>query len=310
MRVACVEASRSGRLKEKLRRASEWMKKCTMCPRMCRVDRMAGDRGFCRTGKFAEVASFGPHYGEERPLVGRGGSGTIFFSHCNLFCEFCQNYDISQGGEGMPVGPEELAGMMLALQSRGCHNINFVTPTHVIQPILAALLIAVENGLNIPLVYNCGGYERDSALKLLDGIVDIYMPDFKFWDPEAALGLCNAPDYPERARRAILEMHRQVGDLVLDERGVAQRGLLVRHLVMPNGLAGTAEVVDFIATRISAQTYINIMDQYHPCGKALTNPAINRRITNAEFREAMEAALRAGLTRLDERHKHWITVEM
>jgi putative pyruvate formate lyase activating enzyme len=271
---------------------------------------MTGERGFCRTGKLAVVASYGPHYGEERPLVGRGGSGTVFFSHCNLFCDFCQNYDISHGGEGMTVSAEDLAEIMLALQKKGCHNINFVTPSHVIQPILEALPIAVEKGLNLPLVYNCGGYERVSALKLLDGIVDIYMPDFKFWDPGAARELCDAPDYPERARHALREMHRQVGDLVLDESGVARRGVLVRHLVMPNGLAGTGEIVDFIAAQISIQTYINIMDQYHPCGSAPANRAINRRITSAEFREALDAAAKAGLTRIDDRHRHWITVEL
>jgi len=303
MSAAYIKAYRSGRLEEALRRASRWMKKCTLCPRMCRVDRMAGETGFCRTGKLAVVASYGPHYGEERPLVGSRGSGTIFFSHCNLFCDFCQNFDVSHGGEGRPVGPEDLAEIMLTLQKNGCHNINFVTPSHVIQPIIEALVIAVEKGLHVPLVYNCGGYERVSALRLLDGIVDIYMPDFKFWAPGAARELCNAPDYPERAREAIREMHRQVGDLVLDGRGVAQRGLLVRHLVMPKGLSGTAEIADFIATRISAQTYINIMDQYHPCGRALSNSTINRRITSAEFRQALDAALKAGLTRLDDRRR-------
>ncbi len=309
MSAAYIEAYRSGRMKEALRRASMWMKRCTMCPRMCRVDRMAGERGFCKTGRLAELASYGPHYGEERPLVGRSGSGTIFFSHCNLLCVFCQNYDISQGKEGTPIGPESLAEIMLDLQNRGCHNINFVTPSHVIQPILDALAIAVEKGLEVPLVYNCGGYERVSALKLLDGIVDIYMPDFKFWDPAAATELCSAPDYPDRARLALREMHRQVGDLVLDGRGVAQRGVLVRHLVMPDGLAGTSEIVDFIAKEISVQTYVNIMDQYHPCGQALKHRKINRRLTAAEFRQALDAAAKAGLTRLDERHRHWMELE-
>jgi putative pyruvate formate lyase activating enzyme len=310
MSVAYVEAYRSGKLEEKVRRASQWMKKCTLCPRMCKVDRMAGSRGFCRTGKFAEVASYGPHYGEERPLVGRGGSGTIFFSNCNLLCEFCQNYDISQGRAGMPVSPDDLAEIMLSLQKRGCHNINFVTPTHVIQPILEALSIAVEKGLEVPLVYNCGGYERVPALKLLDGIVDIYMPDVKFWSPAAALELCRAPDYPHRAREALREMHRQTGDLVMDESGIAKKGLLVRHLVMPNGIAGTAEIVDFIAKQISHKTYVNIMDQYHPCGRAHANRALNRRITSEEFRQALDAAVQTGLTRLDDRHRHWITMEL
>ncbi len=310
MDAAYIEAYRSGRLEKALRRASEWMKKCTLCPRMCRVNRVADEKGFCRTGKLAVVASYGPHYGEERPLIGRGGSGTIFFSHCNLFCVFCQNYDISHGGEGTPIGPEELAEIMLSLQKNGCININFVTPSHVIQQILEALPIAVQRGLNVPLVYNCGGYERVSALKLLDGIVDIYMPDFKFWDQEAAREFCGAPDYPERARAALREMHRQVGDLVLDGSGRAQRGVLVRHLVMPGGLAGTPELVDFIAKEVSAHTYVNIMDQYHPCGEASGNSAINRRITHAEFRQALEAAEKAGLTRLDDRHRHWITIEL
>ncbi|MCL5405655.1 MAG: radical SAM protein [Deltaproteobacteria bacterium] len=306
MNAAYIEAYRSGRLEQSLARASRWMSKCTLCPRMCRVDRMAGETGFCKTGKLAVVASFGPHYGEERPLVGRGGSGAVFFSFCNLSCQFCQNYDISHGGEGSPVGPEQLAEIMLALQKMGCHNINLVTPTHVIQPILQALLFAVEKGLRVPLVYNCGGYERVAALKLLEGIVDIYMPDFKFWDTETARELCGAPDYPSRAREALREMHRQVGELVCDESGVARRGVLVRHLVMPNGLAGTAEIVGFIAARISTRTYVNIMDQYHPCGMAFFNEAINRRITRAEFNQALEAARKAGLTRLDNRPGRWI----
>ncbi len=309
MNALYVEAYRSGRMGEALARASRWMRKCTMCPRMCRVDRLAGETGFCKTGKLAVVASFGPHYGEERPLVGRGGSGTIFFSHCNLSCAFCQNFDISHGGEGAPAGPRELAEIMLSLQDKGCHNINLVSPTHVIEPVLGALRVAVENGLCVPLVYNCGGYERVPALKLLEGIVDIYMPDFKFWDSSAALRLCGAPDYPARAREALREMHRQVGELVLDDRGVARKGVLVRHLVMPGGLAGTAGIAGFIADQISTGTYVNIMDQYRPCGRALEHEAINRGITREEFREALEAAQKAGLTRLDQAHKRWMASE-
>ncbi|MFZ2448162.1 MAG: radical SAM protein [Syntrophobacteraceae bacterium] len=310
MGLSYIAAYRDGRLHEAIRRASLWMRKCTLCPRLCNVDRMSDEKGYCKTGRRAVVASFGPHCGEERPLVGKNGSGTIFFSHCNLFCVFCQNYDISHGGEGTPAGPEELAGVMLSLQRRGCHNINFVTPSHVIYPILEALPIAIEGGLDVPLVYNCGGYERVAALKLLDGIVDIYMPDFKFWDPETARELCEAPDYPERARAGLKEMHRQVGDLVLDRGGVAQKGLLVRHLVMPNGLAGTAEVVEFLAKEISPDTYMNIMGQYHPCGGAFRKPEISRRITSEEFRDALDAARRAGLTRLDDRHRHWVDIEL
>jgi putative pyruvate formate lyase activating enzyme len=309
MNGAYIEAYRSGRLEEAVARASRWMRKCTLCPRMCRVDRMADETGFCKTGKLGMVASYGPHYGEERPLVGTGGSGTVFFSHCNLSCEFCQNYDISHGGEGRPAGPEELAEVMLALQKMGCHNINLVTPTHVVHSVLSALPIAVEKGLRVPLVYNCGGYERVSALKLLDGIVDIYMPDFKFWDAEAAQRFCGAPDYPSRAREALCEMHRQVGELVCDRNGVAQRGVLVRHLVMPNGLAGTEKILDFIAARVSTRTYVNIMDQYRPCGRALSNEAINRRITPAEFKQALEAARKAGLTRLDHRCRRCAAAE-
>ncbi|MCE5334747.1 MAG: radical SAM protein [Desulfobacteraceae bacterium] len=310
MPASYLEAYRSGRLRESIRRVSAWMKKCTLCPRLCRVDRTAGEKGYCRTGKFAMVASYGPHFGEERPLVGSKGSGTIFFSHCNLFCTFCQNYGISHGGEGEAASPGEIAQVMLSLQQRGCHNINFVTPTHVIGPILEALPTAVENGLTVPLVYNCGGYERVQALKLLSGIVDIYMPDFKFWSPEAAREFCDAPDYPGRAREGLKEMHRQVGDLVIDEHGVAQRGLLVRHLVMPDGLAGTEDVTAFIAGNVSARTYINIMDQYHPCGGARKHARINRGITPGEFREALAAARRAGLERLDDRHRHWVSIEL
>ncbi len=310
MEASYIRAYREGRLQEALRRAALWMRKCTLCPRHCRVNRMADERGFCRTGRKAIVASYGAHFGEERPLVGRNGSGTIFFSHCNLFCVFCQNDDISHKGAGSSMGPEEIASIMLSLQQRGCHNINFVTPTHVIHAILEALLIAVEAGLSIPLVYNCGGYESVAALKLLHGVVDIYMPDFKFWNVEAAGELINAPDYPERARAGLKEMHRQVGDLVLDRAGVARRGLLVRHLVMPEGLAGTSGVMAFLASEISAGTYVNVMDQYHPCGRASKYHRIDRRITIEEFRASIEAALRAGLTRLDDRQCYWNRSEL
>jgi putative pyruvate formate lyase activating enzyme len=309
MPAAYLEAYGSGRLDELIRRSAAWMTKCTLCPRLCEANRMAGETGYCRTGPRAVVASYGPHFGEERPLVGANGSGTIFFSNCNLFCNFCQNWDISHGGTGRPVSAGELASMMLSLQQRGCHNINFVTPSHVIHPVLEALRLAVERGLRVPLVYNCGGYERVSALKLLDGIVDIYMPDFKFWDPKVSEDLCGAPDYPERARAALIEMHRQTGDLVMDAEGIAQRGLLVRHLVLPGGMAGTELVVEFIAKEVSPSTYINIMDQYHPCGDASETPPMNRRIASREFLEAIQAAKRTGLTRLDDRHRHWMTIE-
>jgi putative pyruvate formate lyase activating enzyme len=310
MPAGYLEAHRSGRLAENVRRAQHWMNRCTMCPRFCKVNRNAGETGYCRTGRLAVVASYGPHFGEESPLVGRRGSGTIFFSHCNLFCIFCQNHDISHGGEGVAVTAADLAEVMLNLQKRGCHNINLVTPSHVICQILEALPLAIERGLNVPLVYNCGGYDRVTALKLLDGIVDIYMPDFKFWDEKISERLCGAHDYPEKAREAVLEMHRQVGDLEIDEKGIARKGLLVRHLVMPDGLAGTEPILRFIADQVSKNTYVNIMDQYHACGDAVGQPQIGRRITSSEFNAALQTARKVGLTRLDERHKHQILLEL
>ena len=206
---------------------------CTLCPRECNVDRLSGDSGICKTQDKVLVSSYNPHFGEEAPLVGQEGSGTIFFAHCNLMCNFCQNYDISHEGHGQVIIDEQLAQIMLQLQNIGCHNINFVTPSHVVTQILSALEIAVENGLSVPLVYNTGGYDKVETLELLDGVFDIYMPDFKFWDSEIAEKTCNARDYPEIAQKAVVEMHRQVGDLVIDENGIAQRGLLVRHLVLP-----------------------------------------------------------------------------
>jgi len=307
--AAYLEAHRSGHLEEKIRRSTLWLKRCTLCPRFCKADRLAGETGYCHTPRQAVVASYGSHFGEERPLVGRRGSGTIFFSHCNLYCIFCQNYDISHGGQGISVSAQELAGIMVHLQQQGCHNINFVTPSHVIAQILEALPPAIEMGLQVPLVYNCGGYERLSALKLLDGVVDIYMPDFKFWDSAAASDLCGASDYPERACHALREMHHQVGDLQLDAAGIAERGLLVRHLVMPNRLSGTASIMRFLAQEISRNTYVNVMDQYHACGQAIGKPNLGRCITLQEFEEALDAAKQAGLWRLDERHKHWLNLE-
>jgi putative pyruvate formate lyase activating enzyme len=245
------------------------------------------------------VSSWGPHFGEERPLVGSHGSGTIFFGNCNLGCIFCQNYTISHLGEGREMSFERLAEVMLELQGIGCHNINLVTPTHQMPMILRALSIAAHKGLTIPIVYNCGGYESLEAVKLLDGVVDIYMPDFKYADPEMSLKYSKAKDYPAVAKAVIREMHRQVGDLVMDEDGIALRGLLVRHLVLPEGVAGTREVVRFIAEEISKNTYVNIMDQYRPCYKAFVNPPLDRRITEKEFTEAVKLALEAGLTRLD-----------
>lgn len=278
-------------------RLEEILKKCELCPRKCHVDRTAGQKGFCKTGDMPFVSSWSPHFGEESPLAGRYGSGTIFFGNCNLGCIFCQNYSISHLGEGQEMSFGKLASIMLQLQGMGCHNINLVTPTHQVPMILRALEIALGKGLSIPLVYNCGGYESVEVIELLDGIVKIYMPDFKFFDPEMALKYSFAKDYPDIARSAIKEMYRQTGDLVI-ENGIAEKGLLVRHLVMPDGIAGTQGVVKFISDEISRDAYINIMDQYHPCFKAFEDPAINRTIYDREYKEAISMALKAGLKRI------------
>lgn len=298
-----LEKRQTGELsavKEKLLRGLE---NCSLCPRECGVNRLAGEEGFCRTGRKAVIAGYDSHFGEESPLVGKYGSGTIFVGYCNLRCTFCQNYDISHSGEGAELEPEQIGAMMIRLQERGCHNINFVTPTHVAPQLIEALDYAIEAGLNIPLVYNSSGYDKKETLKLLDGIFDIYMPDLKFWDNRWADKLCQAPDYREVATGAVLEMHRQVGDLILDQDGVARKGLLVRHLVMPGHIAGTSDIVRFIAGEVSANTYINIMDQYRPCGRAFEEKAINRPLTGTEFKEALKAAKNAGLIRLDSRDR-------
>jgi putative pyruvate formate lyase activating enzyme len=255
----------------------------------------------CRTGERAVVASYNPHFGEEAPLVGRGGSGTIFFAWCNLRCQYCQNYAISQLGEGIAAKPEELATMMLRLQAIGCHNINFVSPSHVVAPMLAATLIAAQAGLRVPIVYNTGGYDSLDALALLDGVVDIYMPDVKYADAAIARRYSKIRAYPAINRAAVKEMHRQVGDLVMDEHRIALRGLLVRHLVLPNDLAGTRETLRWLAEEISPNTYLNLMDQYRPCYKANEYPELNHRITHEEYQRAVQWAEELGLTRLDER---------
>jgi putative pyruvate formate lyase activating enzyme len=302
---AYLELLHSGQLVQRVREAYRRLEACDICPRNCRVNRRAGETGVCRTAEEAIVASAGPHFGEESPLVGRGGSGTIFFSWCNLRCQYCQNFAISQMGEGQPVLPDELAALMLDLQERECHNINFVSPSHVVPQILAAILIAAQAGLHIPLVYNTGGYDSLATLALLDGVVDIYMPDMKYADASIAERYSKVPDYSQINQAALREMHRQVGDLCLDERGVATRGLLVRHLVLPAGLAGTAEIVRFLAA-LSTDTYLNVMDQYRPCYKADALPPLDRRVTPAEYQGAVRMAHDAGLHRLDERVRRWI----
>ena len=278
------------------------LEECCLCPRHCGVNRLTGESGKCQVTQQVVVSSHGPHFGEEAPLVGRHSSGTIFFAYCNLRCNFCQNYTISQLGEGSSVTREELARMMLSLQSKGCHNINLVSPTHVMPYILDTLELAVSMGLHLPLVYNSGGYDSVETLKLLDGIIDIYMPDMKYSDEKIAQELSGIKDYPEVNKAAVREMHRQVGDLQIDEQGVAQRGLLVRHLVLPHRLAGTEGVVSFLAEDISTNTYLNIMAQYHPCYKAFDIPLLSRPLNKQEFYEAIDLAHQHGLYRLDRYH--------
>lgn len=292
-----------GKLGGRIAEAQQTLSPCRACPRYCKVDRLSDEKGMCRTGAKASVSSYAPHFGEESPLVGSGGSGTIFFTHCNLYCLFCQNYEISHQGQGIETDAGRLAAIMVSLQRQGCHNINFVTPSHVVPQILAALPEAVENGLTVPLVYNSSGYDSVETLELLEGIVDIYMPDFKFWSKESAKLYAKAADYPEVAQKAILEMHRQVGDLVVDEKGLAVKGLLVRHLVMPGGLDETREILGFLARGVSVDTYVNVMDQYRPCGEAYHCPPIDRRLGSDEYGKALKMAEDAGLLRLDE--KDW-----
>ena len=293
---------RSGALKERAGQAREHEQACDLCARYCRVDR-SERLGGCRTGLKARVASYGPHHGEENPLRGRRGSGTIFFSWCNLRCQFCQNADISQSPAGREVESDELAAIMLELQQGGCHNINFVSPSHVVAEILEALVIAVPAGLNIPLVYNTGGYDSPEALALLDGVIDIYMPDMKYADRLIARRLSKIGNYPVINQSAVREMHRQVGDLELDKLEIARRGLLVRHLILPENLAGTDEIVRFLAEEISPNTYLNLMDQYRPAYLAANYPPLDRPLTQQEYHDAVDLAKRAGLNRLDDRQR-------
>jgi len=274
------------------------MDPCTLCPRRCGVHRRNNQVGFCGISNMPRVSSVGPHFGEESVLVGSGGSGTIFFAGCNLGCVFCQNFDISIHRHGQTTTIEQLAQSMLELQNYGCSNINFVTPTHVVPSIVAALKLAREEGLTLPTVYNTGGYDSVETLKLLEGFVDIYMPDMKYAGAKVAEELSAAPDYPQINRNALKEMYRQIGDLKI-ERGLATRGLLVRHLVLPENLAGSFEIIDFLAGQISQKTTINIMDQYRPCYKANQHPTINRRPTSEEIQSVRRYAIKKGLNVLD-----------
>ena len=287
----------NGELQKRITSLNDILKSCELCPHRCRVNRLRGESGICRAGAQLMVSSAFPHFGEESPLSGRRGSGTVFLTHCNLRCIFCQNYDISHQGHGEAVSSQKLAHCLYDLQRRGCHNINFVTPTHYIPQIVAALPYAIDLGLAIPLVYNCGGYESPRILPLLNGIFDIYMPDVKCADGEVAGKYTLAPDYPEVVKKVLQEMHRQVGDLQINREGIAVRGLLIRHLVMPLGLAGTRDLMHFIATRISLHSYVNIMSQYHPCYRAFDFPELNRPVSQQEYSEAIASAKGEGLYR-------------
>ncbi len=293
-----------GRIQEKVEEALSLLESCTICPRNCRVNRLENRFAVCKLGRYAQVTSFFPHSGEEDVLRGWRGSGTIFFSWCNLRCVFCQNFETSQIGEGEEVTPKELARMMVRLQEMGCHNINLVTPEHVVPQILEALPHAIKMGLRLPLIYNTGSYDSLDSIRLMEGVVDIYMPDFKLWDRENCRKYLLAPDYSHAAREAIGAMHHQVGELKVDEKGLALRGVLVRHLVMPGLLEDTREIMNYLAQEASKDTYVNIMAQYRPAWKAMTDQRftqINRRVRPDELRQAYEYAAQAGLWRFDQR---------
>jgi putative pyruvate formate lyase activating enzyme len=289
----------SGELEDKVLEAHQRLANCDICAWECRVDRLAGKHGVCRTGERAHISSYGPHLGEEDPLRGWRGSGTIFFSHCNMRCQYCQNHDISQTESGNPVDASRMAEIMMELQSMGCHNINLVSPSHVVPQILAAVLIAAKAGLRLPLVYNTGGYDSLQTLRLLEGVIDIYMPDMKYASERIARTYSKTPHYPQTNQAAVLEMHRQVGDLQVNPDGIATRGLLVRHLVLPNDLAGTSEIVSFLAKQVSTNTYLNIMSQYRPAFNARRFPKLSRPVKTDEYRSAVQMAVAAGLQRLD-----------
>lgn len=289
----------TSQLTQRVSDAYAHLKSCDVCPLQCGVNRLKGELGICQTGALARVSSFGPHHGEERPLSGWRGSGTIFFARCNLRCVYCQNADISQVSPGHEVSPEALANMMLSLQEQGCHNINLVSPSHIVPQLLAAVEIAAQKGLMLPIIYNTGGYDSLEMLALLENVVDIYMPDMKYAEPHVALKYSLVGDYPKINQAAVLEMQRQVGDLQIDEEGIAWRGLLVRHLVLPNDLAGSEAIFTFLAVKVSKNVYLNIMSQYRPACDAHHYPELNRRINPEEYRAAIYTAGEFGLTRLD-----------
>ena len=296
MKASYLSLSRS-ELRDRVEELKSKLAECDLCPRECRVNRLAGEKGKCNSEDSLLVGSSTPHYGEERPLVGRSGSGTIFLANCNMKCVYCQNYELSQHGQGSETTPAEAAELMLELQSRGCNNVNWVSPTHFVPQLLESLAIAIERGLEVPIVYNTGGYDKPETLKFLEGVVDIYMPDMKYSRNEAGRRYSGVPDYWEVNKQAVKEMHRQVGDLEVDGSGVARRGLLIRHLVLPETVAGTEEVLEFIGDEISRNSYVNVMDQYRPCWDAYKFEELERPITGEEYRRAVDTARQLGLDR-------------
>jgi len=298
-KASYLKLLKSGKLEKRIEKFYQILESCQLCPRKCQVDRLKGQKGICQTGSNLRVASYHPHFGEEKVLVGSHGSGTIFLSYCSLRCFYCQNYEISHLGVGREYSEAEVAQMMLDLQAQGCHNINFVTPTHFAPQLVKSVKIAAERGLSLPIVWNCGGYENLEVIKLLEGIVDIYMPDMKYGDNEPGKKYSNPPipDYWDKNRQVLREMHRQVGDLKFNEKGIARRGLLIRHLVLPNDIARSENILKFIAKEISENTYVNIMAQYYPIGQALKFPELSRSITEKEFLKVIQIAEKLGLTR-------------
>ena len=285
-----LEQMNLNELRQRADRLNEMLKECEICPRRCLVKRTRGEYGVCRSTDKIFISNAGPHFGEEPPLVGLYGSGTIFFTNCNLCCQFCQNFDISHLRSGYHLTSDELAQIMINLQNKGCHNINLVTPTHYTPQIVEALITAVEKGLEIPLVYNCGGYESIQVLRLLENIIDIYMPDIKYSDNENARKYSGVKNYWQTTIVAVKEMFRQVGNLKTNRKGIAERGLIIRHLVLPNGIGGSKKIIDFVAKEISKDSYINIMDQYHPAYRAYRHKELSRRINVSEYSEVIEYA--------------------
>lgn len=303
-----LDTWKSGQLASRIDEGYRTLESCTVCPRDCAINRMADERKVCKVGRKAVVSSAFAHFGEEDCLRGWNGSGTIFFGWCNLKCVFCQNWEVSQEGAGNEMDAQQIAELMLDLQGQGCHNINFVTPEHVVPQILEALPYAFEAGLRVPLIYNTSAYDSLHSLELMDGLIDIYMPDFKYWDESRSARLLKAKDYPEVARSAVREMHRQVGQLTTDNDGLAMRGLIIRHLVMPDGLSDTEHILRWVADELGTDTYVNIMDQYHPDGRVVREPQTFKELAlplaPADHLAALDLARAAGLSRIDERNPH------